>query len=59
MGVLGGLSGVSSGFLLGKYLVDRFGQSMLAGSGGAIAAHFTPSLIVIGAAAGTISGSSR
>ncbi len=59
VGVLGGLLGVPSGFLLGTYLVDRFGQSMLAGSGGTIAAHFTPSLIVIGAAAGTVSESSR
>jgi putative ABC transport system permease protein len=56
VGVLGGLLGVPSGFLLGTYLVDRFGQSMLAGSGGTIAAHFTPSLIVIGAVAGTVSG---
>ena len=56
VGVLGGLLGVPSGFLLGTYLVDRFGRSMLAGSGGTIAAHFTPSLIVIGAVAGTISG---
>ena len=56
VGVLGGLLGVPSGFLLGKYLVDRFGQSMLAGSGGTIAAHFTPSLLVIGAVAGTVSG---
>jgi putative ABC transport system permease protein len=56
VGVLGGLVGVPPGFLLGTYLVDRFGQSMLAGSGGTIAAHFTPSLIVIGAAAGTVSG---
>ena len=56
VGVLGGLLGVPSGFLLGTYLVDRFGQSMLAGSGGTIAAHFTLGLIVIGAAAGTVSG---
>ena len=56
VGALGGLLGVPSGFLLGTYLVDRFGQSMLAGSGGTIAAHFTPSLIVIGAVAGTVSG---
>ena len=56
VGVLGGLVGVPPGFLLGTYLVDRFGQSMLAGSGGTIAAHFTPSLIVIGAVAGTVSG---
>jgi putative ABC transport system permease protein len=56
VGVLGGLLGVPSGLLLGTYLVDRFGQSMLAGSGGTIAAHFTPGLIVIGAAAGTVSG---
>ncbi len=56
VGVLGGLVGVPPGFLLGTYLVDRFGQSMLAGSGGTIAAHFTPSLIVIGAVAGAVSG---
>ena len=56
VGLLGGLLGVPSGFLLGEYLVDRFGRSMLAGSGGSIAAHFTPSLIVIGAAAGIVCG---
>lgn len=56
VGVLGGLLGVPTGFLLGTWLVHRFGQSMLAGSGGAISAHFTPSLIVIGAAAGMVSG---
>ena len=44
---------------MGTYLVDRFGRSMLAGSGGTIAAHFTPGLIVIAAAAGMVSGSSR
>lgn len=56
VGLLGGLLGVPSGFLLGTYLVNRFGQSMLAGSGGSISVHFTPSLIVIGAAAGTVCG---
>ncbi|MUM32306.1 ABC transporter permease, partial [Mycolicibacterium sp. CBMA 361] len=56
VGFLGGLLGVPTGFLLGTYLVDRFGTSMLAGSGGAITTHFAPSLIAIGAAAGTISG---
>ena len=56
VGVIGGLLGVPSGFLLGSYLVDRFGQAMLAGSGGAIAADFTPSLIAIGAAAGIVCG---
>jgi putative ABC transport system permease protein len=56
VGVLGGLAGVPTGFLLGTYLVDRFGKSMLAGSGGTIAAHFTASLIVTGAAAGTVCG---
>ena len=56
VGFLGGLLGVPSGFLLGTYLVDRFGRSMLAGSGGTIAAHFTPDLIVIGAAAGMVCG---
>jgi putative ABC transport system permease protein len=56
VGLLGGLLGVPSGFLLGTYLVDTFGQSMLAGSGGTITAHFTPNLIVIGAAAGIVCG---
>ena len=56
VGLLGGLLGVPSGFLLGTYLVNSFGQSMLAGSGGSIAAHFTPSLIAIGAAAGIVCG---
>ena len=56
VGLLGGLSGVPSGFLLGTYLVDTFGQSMLAGSGGTITAHFTPNLIAIGAAAGIVCG---
>ena len=48
--------GGTSGFLLGTYLVDRSGRSMLAGSGATIAAHFTPGLIVIGAAAGMVWG---
>ncbi len=56
VGLLGGLLSVPSGFLLGEYLVDKFGRSMLAGSGGSIAAHFTPSLIVIGGAAGIVCG---
>lgn len=56
VGVLGGLLGVPTGFLLGTFLVNRFGTAMLAGSGGTIAAHFTPNLIAIGAAAGAVSG---
>ncbi|MDP7726504.1 ABC transporter permease [Mycobacterium sp. TY814] len=56
VGLLGGLCGVPSGFLLGTYLVETFGRSMLAGSGGTITAHFTPNLIAIGAAAGVVCG---
>jgi putative ABC transport system permease protein len=56
VGLLGGLSGVPTGFLFGMYLLDRFGRSMLAGSGGTVTAHFTPNLIGIGAAAGIACG---
>lgn len=56
VGLLGGLLGVPSGFLLGCYLVDRFGRSMLSGSGGTVTPHFGPSLIAAGAAAGTLCG---
>jgi putative ABC transport system permease protein len=56
VGLLGGLLGVPSGFLFGMYLLDRFGRSMLAGSGGTVTAHFTPDLIGIGAAAGIACG---
>ncbi len=56
VGVLGGLLGSPTGFLLGRYLVDRFGQSMLAGSGATITAHVTPGLIVTAAAAGAVCG---
>lgn len=56
VGVLGGLLAVPSGFLLGAYLVNSFGQSILAGSGASIAAHFTPTLIVIGAGTGIVCG---
>jgi putative ABC transport system permease protein len=56
VGLLGGLSAVPTGFLLGIYLVGTFGQAMLAGSGGAIAAQFTPELIALGAGAGIICG---
>lgn len=56
VGLLGGLLGVPSGFLFGTYLLDKFGRSMLAGSGGTVTAHFTPTLIGIGAVAGIICG---
>jgi putative ABC transport system permease protein len=56
VGLLGGLLGVPSGFVFGTYLLDRFGRSMLAGSGGTVTAHFTPNLIGIGAAAGIACG---
>lgn len=56
VGLFGGLLGAPGGFLLGMYLVGRFGRSMLAGSGGTVTAHVTPSLVVIGAVAGAVSG---
>lgn len=56
VGLLGGLAGVPSGYLLGRYLVDRFGQAMLAGSGGTITPHFSPTLIAAGASAGVVAG---
>lgn len=56
VGFFGGLLGVPTGFLMGTYLVNRFGQSLLAGSGGTIAADFTPSLILTGAVAGVVCG---
>ncbi|KUI36622.1 ABC transporter permease [Mycobacterium sp. GA-2829] len=56
VGAMGGLCGVPTGFLLGTYLVDRFGQAMLAGSGGNITTHFSWVLVPVGAAAGTACG---
>ncbi len=56
IGLLGGVLGVPSGFVLGRHLVDRFGQAMLAGSGATATAHFTPALIVVGAVAGILCG---
>lgn len=56
VGALGGVLAVPSGFLLGAFLVDRFGRSMLAGSGGSVITHFSPNLFGIGAAAGLLSG---
>ncbi|WP_059017270.1 FtsX-like permease family protein [Mycobacterium sp. M26] len=56
VGAIGGLVGVPGGFVLGSYLVATFGRSMLAGSGGTIAAHFSPSLLAMGATAGILCG---
>jgi putative ABC transport system permease protein len=56
VGMLGGLAAVPSGYVLGTFLVDRFGAAMLAGSGGTITTHFTADLIAIGAVAGTVAG---
>jgi putative ABC transport system permease protein len=56
VGLVGGLLGVPTGFLFGKFLVDRFGRAMLTGSGGTITAHFSPNLFGIGAVAGIVCG---
>ncbi len=56
LGAAGGLVAVPSGFLLGSFLVDRFGRSMLAGSGGEISNTWSPSLIALGVGAGVLCG---
>ena len=56
IGVLGGVLGVPSGFMLGRHLVASFGQAMLAGSGATLSAHFSPALIAVGAGAGIMCG---
>lgn len=56
IGVLGGLLGVPSGFLLGRHLVEGFGRAMLSGSGATVTARFSPELIAVGAVAGLLCG---
>ena len=57
VGVLGGWWAFPRASCSGRIWWTGSGSpTTLAGSGGTIAAHFTPSLIVIGAAAGTVSG---
>jgi putative ABC transport system permease protein len=56
VGAAGGLVAVPPGYFLGSYLVDKFGRSMLAGSGGTLAARLTPDLIVIAILAGVLCG---
>lgn len=56
VGLLGGLLSVPTGFLLGSFLVDDFGRTLPSGSGASVAAHFTASLFLIGAAAGIACG---
>lgn len=56
VGAAGGLVAVLPGYLLGSYLVDKFGRSMLAGSGGTLTARLTPDLIVTAIVAGVLCG---
>ncbi|MFG1793124.1 FtsX-like permease family protein [Nocardia sp. NPDC049149] len=56
LGAIGGLLAVPTGFLLGSLLIDRFGRSMLDGSGAVIAADWHPALIAYGVGAGVLSG---
>ncbi|MEV6275145.1 ABC transporter permease [Nocardia sp. NPDC051832] len=56
LGAVGGILAVPLGFLLGGVLVDRFGRSMLDGSGAVISAHWDPMLIGYGLGAGILCG---
>jgi putative ABC transport system permease protein len=56
VGAAGGLVAVLPGYFLGSYLVDKFGRSMLAGSGGTLTARLTPDLIVTAIVAGVLCG---
>ncbi|MEV0251079.1 FtsX-like permease family protein [Nocardia sp. NPDC050712] len=56
VGAIGGILAVPTGFLLGGVLVDRFGRSMLDGSGAVISAHWDPLLLGYGIGAGVLCG---
>lgn len=56
IGAVGGMLAVPFGFLLGMFLVDRFGAAILQGSGAQIAATWDWALVATGLAAGTLCG---
>lgn len=56
IGAIGGLLAVPSGYLLGDFLIDRFGRTMLDGSGAEIAVGWSPGLIGLGLGAGVLCG---
>ncbi|MFW0794083.1 ABC transporter permease [Gordonia sp. CPCC 205515] len=56
VGLLGGLLAVPSGYLLGMFLVENFERSVLSGSGASVSAHFTATVIPLGAIVGIVCG---
>ncbi|MBF6216090.1 ABC transporter permease [Nocardia puris] len=56
LGAVGGLLAVPTGYLLGAWLVDRFGRSVLSGSGAELALAWDRSIIALGVGAGAVCG---
>lgn len=56
IGALGGLLAVPTGFAFGSFLIDYFGRSLLAGSGGVITNAWRLDLLALGVGAGILCG---